>query len=243
MYPSMPGFIPQNKRTVRAPVNPMDKATIVSIFPKPVAERKDTIQPGFFSIPAGSPTDPQILIIGPSSWWREVDEEQPLLEIPQSSIQVADSVVKDYCNSVFLSDMSTQMPGLFYVPGCKYDKEGNPSATLTKIWVQSEFKPTLNEAIERQKKWYGALLKAADSLWSRSNGNPLVIDDNMRIAAKELGVEATRDWMKDYKAMDMVKCKFCGNLKNPDYPVCMNCRIIDPSHPLAKDVKMLPRTE
>jgi hypothetical protein len=76
----------------------MDKTTIVSIYPNEIIETKPTIQPGRFVIPAGSFEKPSITVVGPSSWWREIDMDQPLLEIPVSSVQIADSVIKDYCN-------------------------------------------------------------------------------------------------------------------------------------------------
>jgi hypothetical protein len=110
-------FAPLNKRTVRAEVNPLDKCTIVSIFPKEIIERKHTIQPGVFHIPAGSKKNPGIAVVGPSSWWKEIHPDEPLLEMINSSIQVADSVVKDWANGLICCDMNDRMPGIFFVPG------------------------------------------------------------------------------------------------------------------------------
>ena len=45
-----PGLAQSNRRTIRAPVNPMDKSTVVSILPKHISERKATIQPGIFEL-------------------------------------------------------------------------------------------------------------------------------------------------------------------------------------------------
>src|SRR5690606_5117854 len=118
-----PGLEAFRRRTIRGPVNPMDKSTIVSIYPKEIDETKCTITPGRFIIPPGSYVRPSTLVVGPSSWWREIDEEQPLLEIPVSSIQLADSVLKDYCNGILGCNMADAMPGLFYVPG-EYDAKG-----------------------------------------------------------------------------------------------------------------------
>src|SRR6187200_2386767 len=95
-----PGINQVNRRTIRAPVNSLDKSTVVSILPKRIYETKITIQPGVFEIAPGSMEHPSVLVVGASSWWREVDVDQPLLEIPVSSIQVADSIVKDYCNGL-----------------------------------------------------------------------------------------------------------------------------------------------
>lgn len=220
-----PGFHALNRRTIRGPINPLDKSTIISIYPKEISERKLTITPGDFLIPAGNYESPAILIVGPSSWWREIDEEQPLLEIPVSSIQIADSVVKDYCNGIFGCDMADAMPGLFYVPG-----EHNIQT------VKKSYQHELDRAKRRQNNFFSVLIKMADALWARSNGNPLAISDDMRLAAKEMNLQV-KDWMKDFQMVEMVRCKACGALKSPLYPVCATCRAIDASHPAAKEIK------
>ena len=93
-----PGMSSHLTRTIRAPVNPMDKSTVFSIFPKPIKDTKLTISPGRFELAAGTYDKPSLLIVGPSSWWKHVDENQPILEIPQSSVQIAESIVRDWAN-------------------------------------------------------------------------------------------------------------------------------------------------
>lgn len=225
-----------NRRTIRGPINPLDMSTIVSIYPKVVHERKCTIQPGEFHINPGTLAKPEILIVGPSSWWRDIDEDQPLLEIPISSIVIADSVVKDYANGILGCDMSESMPGLFYVPGAKVDKENKPDYAATLAWVKTEFKNQFEIAERKQKNWYNILVKLADSLWARSNGNPLAVSDDMRMAARELNLSQTKDWMKDFQMVDMVRCKACGSLKNPLYPICATCHFPDPDHPMTAQI-------
>lgn len=204
------------RRTIRAPQNPLDKSTVVSIFPKELDERKVTIEPGRFIVPAGSFEKPAILVVGPSSWWRDIDDTQPLLEIPQSSIQIADSIVKDYCNGLLGCNMGDAMPGLFYVPG-EFDVAG----------LRKSYQHELENAAKRQKNFYSALVRLADSLWARSNGNPLAISEDMRLAARELNLASKKDWMKDFEMVDMSRCKACGSLRNPEYPVCPTCKAID----------------
>lgn len=222
---AFPGFKSMNRRTIRGPVNPLDKSTIVSIYPKDIREVKITLSPGEFIIRPGSYDSPSLLVVGPSSWWREIDEDQPLLEIPVSSIQIADSVVKDYCNGILGSDMSEAMPGLFYVPG-----------EQTVQTIRKSYQHELDKAQKRQQNFFSVLVKLADALWARSNGNPLAISDDMRLAAKELNLQ-TKDWMKDFQMVEMVRCKACGSLKSPMYPVCATCHAIDASHPMAKEIK------
>lgn len=211
---AFPG-IDSNRRTVRAAVNPLDKSTIVSIYPKEIDEVKHTISPGRFIIPPGSYENPALLVVGSSSWWREIDEDQPLLEIPVSSIQIADSIVKDYCNGLLGCDMAEAIPGIFYIPG-----------NINIIELRKSYKHELDKALTRQRNWYSTLIRLADALWARSNGNPLAISDDMRSAAKEMNLQ-TKDWMKDYQMVDMTRCKACGSLRNPTYPVCPVCHAID----------------
>lgn len=212
---ALPGsvFGMQNRRTIRGMVNPLDKSTIVSIYPKPIDEYNPTIQPGRFMLAAGSYENPSILVVGPSSWWKELEEDQPLLEIPVSSIQVADSFVKDYCNGIFCSNMSDMMPGLFFVLGEESVKS-----------VRMKYPHLLEKAKSNQDRWYDQLVKEADSLWARSNGNPLAISEDMIMAARALGLE--KDWTADIQQLEMIKCKACGTLNRSNTIICPNCKVV-----------------
>ena len=213
-----PGLVTNRRRTIRAPINPIDKSTVVSIFPKDVKETKVTITPNRFYIPAGSVDNPTLLVVGPSSWWKEVDEEQPLLEIPCGSNQVADAIVKDYCNGMLGSNMTNSMPGLFWLPG-----------EISIIDLRTKHMIAFSNAIEKQKRYWLALVKFADTFWARTNGSPLSISDEMRMAARELGLASSKEWMKDFTMLAKVNCKACGFQINPNYPVCSNCKmVIDP---------------
>lgn len=218
MVGEFPGLQNPNRRTIRAPVNPMDKSTIVSILPKQIYERKITIQPGVFQLGPGTFDNPAILVVGSSSWWREVDIEQPLLEIPISSIQIADSIVKDYCNGLLACNMDDLMPGLFYLPG-----------EIAAEVIKSEHQALLLKAQANQKRWYAELVRIADILWSRTNGNPLSISDDARLACRELNI-TNKPWLGDIQTMELVRCVACGSLRNPQFPICQTCKAIaDPA--------------
>jgi hypothetical protein len=205
-----------SKRTIKSPTNPLDKATIVSIYPREINEVKHTIQPGFFHIPAGSEEKPSVLVVGPSSWWRDIGEEMPLIEIPNGAIQIADSFVKDFCNGLLMCDMDNSMPGLFFIPG-----------ELDLKTIKTNYSTAFNDAIRKQKNWFVNLVKLADAGWARTNGNPMAISDLMRMAAEALG-QIDKDWMKSSVDSEKVKCVACGNLRNPAFPVCSICnRIVD----------------
>jgi hypothetical protein len=213
-----------NRRTIRAEPNPLDRSTIVSIFPREVISINHTIQPGKFLIPAGSYEKPSLLVIGTSSWWKELDENQPLLEITHSSPVMAESIIKDFCNGLLGCNMGNKMPGLFFVPG---------EFTLAKI--VTEKKPLLDNARENQRRWYEDLVVMADASWARAHGNPLAIWDIMRVAARDLGKD--KAWIKDFQVAELFPCKACGFMRNQLYPVCPNCKTVDVNHPGAKDLK------
>jgi len=208
-----PWFI-DKRRAIASVPNPLDKSTVVSIMPHFIDETKPTITPGRFQIRPGSFENPSFLVVGPSSWFRDFDPEQPLLEITNSSIQVADSIVRDFCNGLVGCDMADCMPGLFYVTGAK-----------TLDIIKKECKDDLEIAKTRQKNWYLKLVEIADIDWARTNGNPISVSNLSRIAAKELGLKE-KPWMQNFAIMEMVNCKACGNLVRPGFPICANCKTI-----------------
>jgi hypothetical protein len=213
------------RRLIPATKNPMDKCTIVSIFPKALDETKETLNPKRFQVPAGSFEEPATLVVGSSSWWREIDIDQPMLEIPVSSVSIADSVIKDYCKAKLGCDMEMAMPGLFFVLG-----------EVLPLDIKLRYKSKLEEVKHKQDNWYKILVMIADSLWARSNNNPLVISDEMRLGARALQLNE-KPWLKDFFTIDKVNCRACGSLMNPTFPVCATCRWINPEHPASKELK------
>lgn len=220
------GQFGESRAMIKTVKNPLDQATIVSIYPKDLNEVKETIFPGKFHVPAGRFEKPSCTVVGPSSWWKDIDIEQPLLEIPVAAVEIARSVIQDYCVGFLACDMNTQMPGFFYIPGA-----------YTPEQVKKEYLLELTKAKQKQDLWFSALIRLANSLWARSNGNPLVIWDEMRMAAREMGKEDV-PWIKMDVQMELVKCFACGSLRNPAYPICPTCKNIDMTHPKAKEIKI-----
>jgi hypothetical protein len=213
------------RRFIRASKSPLDKCTIVSILPKDIDEYKWTVYPNSFRIKAGTYENPSTLIVHPSSWWSDVDIEKPVVEVLVSSIQMADSVIRDYCNGMLGCDMDNAMPGLFFVLGeCKVDE------------IKLKYKTKIEQVKVKQDNWFKVLVKLADSLWARANGNPLAISDEMRLAARSLNLN-DKAWLRDFQIAELVRCAFCGGMRNANFPICPTCKAIDPAHPLSKDIK------
>ncbi len=202
-----------NRMTVRAEVNPLDKASIVSIFPFDIHEVIHTIQPSSYFIPKGSIEKPTIVVIGGASWWREINEDEPLLEIPVPAITVAKNLVDNWVSGLLDVQFGLQQPGVFAIPG-----------VVTEKVLRENYRDALAAAETKQKEWMLALIKSADKDWARSNGNPLSVNDLSRHAARTLNIE--KPWIKDYQAAALVNCVACGSLRNPVYPICPSCRNI-----------------
>lgn len=211
----MSTFDMPTRKLHRAPVNEMDKTTIVSIFPKNILSVNYTMFPGDFIVPKGSYEKPGILVVGPSSWWKEMEDlNQDPFEVTVGSLSVANSIINDWVNGLFGCDQATSMPGIFYVLGKKTAEE-----------VKKDHKTQLDLAVVKQKKFYSTLIEYADSLWVRTQGNPKSISEDMKLAAQELSIK-DKPWMKDFTNFAMQECPACGNLRNPNYPVCPNCKAV-----------------
>lgn len=211
---SLAGFN-HSRQTIRATPNPLDKATIVSIYPKSIREIKETISPGIFEISAGSFENPALLVVGSSSWWRDIGEGMPTVEIPNGAIYIADSFINDWIGGLpGVTDNSK--PGLFFIPGdIKLDR------------VKEEYGNALKDCNVRQRNWFNNLLTEADKEWAKTNGNPKAISDLMKMAARELSKE-DRPWMSSSVDIKKVPCVACGNLRNPSFPICPSCnRVVD----------------
>jgi hypothetical protein len=138
---------------------------------------------------------------------------------------VADSIVRDYSNGLLACNMSDQMPGLFYIPG---------EFTVEK--VKKEHTGLLAKAQAGQKKWFMELIRIADILWSRSNGNPLSISEDARLACREMNI-SNKPWLGDQQTIELVRCVACGSLRNSNFPICQTCKAVaDPE--LAKKLNL-----
>lgn len=204
----------------RIPKNPQDKCTIVSVYPNAIVEEKPTLLPGHFRIEGAKQDDFEILVVGSSSWFKEMEPGQPFQEIHAGSMVIAQSFIRDY-NNALLGSSSDAVPGLFFVPGA-YTKKTILSYVSDDL---KTFDMLIKEARERQNRWFRELVRLADIMWARTNGNPIAISNDARMAAELLSLK-DKPWMQDFQALEKSNCKACGFLINPAYPVCPNCKSI-----------------
>lgn len=217
----MSGAVLTHNRVIRRPVNPYDRATIISIFPKDVKETKPTLFPSEFLIKAGTESEPSFTEISPASWFRETDENMPAVEIQVNAATLAESIVNDFALSFIKAVIGVAQPGLFWIPGKHTPKNISNYSDENGLTYSN----LLGRAITLQRAWYVAMVQMADVDWSRTNGNPLSVSEWSKIAAKALGM-AEKPWVKDFLAVSLYPCPACGTMGNPEFPKCGNCGYI-----------------
>lgn len=213
----LPQWVNEHMRNRLAPSNknPLDVCTFISIYPMTFTEKKAMV-PEWYTIEAGSEKSPSFQIVTGASAWAERMSGQPMLEIPISSISVAESVIRDWMVGIIEVMLGAAQPGVFFLPG---------SWDMDKLRADKDALQVFNHVVAMQRAWFMKLIGMGDALWARSNGNPLVVSELMRIAASHMQMEE-KPWMKNFTATRMANCPACGTMVMPGFPVCNNCKII-----------------
>lgn len=206
------------------PINEADKCTIVSVYPDEIITIKPTLTPSIFVIPKCNDikNDFELSVIGPASWWKELEENQPFLEIPTGSVIMAASVINDWANGLPDCNMGDRMPGLFFIPG-EWDKK-SIKAYKTKQGIT--FEMLLVDARKKQKAWFEEILNTTDVMYARTGGNPRTVGKLSKIAAIELGEEKNKPWMANIVTKSLDNCPSCGEMINLNYPICKHCKAV-----------------
>jgi len=199
--------------------NPLDVSTIISIYPIGFTEKK-AMMPEWYHIDKGSYENPSYTPVTGGSSFRLMADTNQTIEIPISSISVAESVVRDWMVGIIEFVPGVAQPGVFYLPG-NWDHK--------KLLADPEAKKVLDYIDQLQKAWFMKLIDLGDALWSRANGNPRVVSDLMRTAAGIMQIK-DKPWMANFTTARMTNCPACGTLCLPGFPVCANCKhVIDPA--------------
>lgn len=187
-----------------------EKATVVSLFPMTIDERKPGIYPGHFTIPPAKEGDFELLHVGNSTYWVNFHDGRPALKVNTPADEIAASITNDFVRNIFGYDFEHEaFPGVFWV-------EGHPS----KEEVKKIHAVKLKEAETRQRRWFENLIKLADDAWVGSNKQHRSIADIQRYACRQLGL--TRDWLIEIPVKKEAPklCPNCQELVNAARVVC-----------------------
>lgn len=204
------------------PKNPMDKTTIVSVYPREIVDVKPTLFPSRFVVPAAGFNDFSLLIIeGASYFIPSMIEKQPPTEVQVNSMMLAESILHDSIPSMNLVTSESQ-PGVFCIPG-------EWTRKTIKDYAHADGR-TFVQLVELARTWqqnyWKSVIDEADYFWSQG-ANPKVIPDDAKLAAKILELDKVKPWMNNVVASELVPCIACGAMKNPIYPICQVCRTVN----------------
>lgn len=187
----------------------MSKATVVSLFPMKIDERKPGIYPGHFVINAAKQDDIEILHVSNSHYWVNFHDGRPPLKVDQPAEDIARSIVNDFVFNIFGFNIERDaFPGLFWVEG-----------HLSKDEVKKQHSGKISEAKNHQRNWFENLVKLADDAWVGSNKQHKAIADIQRYACKQLGL--TRDWLIEIPTQITTKpCPNCQEAVHANRVVC-----------------------
>lgn len=193
-----------------APKN-FHQATVVSVYPFDLVERKPGLHPPMFVIAGSKDNEPSVLHVDDGFFYVYLDSDRGSLKVQQPATSIAKSIVDDFISAQYPIYPDAR-PGIFFVPGQFTPKE-----------IKTTYKETLDRSILEQTNWFKRLVSFADDEWQRHHRH-IVITDIQRYAAKALKMD--REWLMVAPTDTMLNCPACTTLIPKSAVLCPNCRMI-----------------
>lgn len=165
----------------------------------------------YFINPAESKDDFELTLVNPAQAHRYILDGE-IFPYQVSSAEIANSVINDYVTAQ-LEIFEDSKPGLFVVPG-----------SPTKNYIAKELSGLLNEYREYHDRWSYNLVKLADDIWQATHRHK-AIPKISRESAKYLSLD--REWSKEIKGEDTIRCIGCKSFIPADAAICMHCMTIN----------------
>jgi hypothetical protein len=186
-----------------------DVATVISLLPFPLDEKKPGLYPGHYRLPKVAKGDLEYLTIEGAFHYVPMVDQAPL-RIPTPAGEIAKSLVSDYIEGALERDEDA-WPGLFWVFG-KFS---------SKLVLKAELNEEIQRAEAAQRNWFVRLVRLADTEWSKNPGNHYSITSVMIHAATYLGQE--KEWAVDPDKLATQQCPVCMKSIHPKAIVCEFC--------------------
>lgn len=192
------------------------KATVISVCPFEINERKTGLMPSEFKIPAAPFGEVSTLVLDDAFFFVYIDESRGHIRSITPALRLARSIVEDYCQAQ-LSRAPGAEPGLFCVPGA-YDAK-----TAT-----AKFQAEILEVRAQHKNWCERLVAIADDSWN-ANQKRSSVSERSRDAARWLGID--RPWLtvapiKEENIVQYKACPVCFENVHPQAIVCRSCKAV-----------------
>jgi len=188
-------------------------ATIVSLFPLPVFEKKPLI-PSIYQVEAARvEMEPKILTVREGLFHVYLDEFRGMMTIRTPAITIAESVVRDFLDGQYMLGEDAR-PALWSIPG---------EWTLEELMADQDQAERIHREHNIQLEWFRRLIFVADDEWSKFHQHRM-ITEVQRIAAGRL--KLVREWALDFKPENITDCPGCGTAINKKVAVCRDCGCI-----------------
>lgn len=179
--------------------------TMVSYVPFKVRTESPTVLPPFFELEPSDTVKPVTAQVPEDAFfWYDPGLDRPKIKTPVPALEFANGVIRDYQASQMVVGADSA-PALFYVEG--YYEPQKKHAEITA------------EALRKQRNWFSDLVKQADVDFIGSKGNPFVVSDLARRAARLINVQ--RQWL-DVDTQN-TQCPVCRDIIHPLAIVCRSC--------------------
>jgi hypothetical protein len=192
----------------------MGVATLVSIIPTLVLERKPGLSPNQFVIFPVKENDFELLPVPDCQYAIYLDGDRGSILAYKAGEDVADSIVRDYIDSKPNVNPSAH-PGIAWVPG-DYENQKEKFKKDHQILLDSLYKT--------QNAWFAAIVAIADDEWERHRSHR-AISDEQRLAAKRLGL-TDRPYIISIPESRMTSCPGCATSISAKAILCPNCHTI-----------------
>lgn len=188
------------------------QATVVSILPYAIREKKPGLIPNEYAIPASEDVqNPQLLVIDSASFGVYAGDERTI-RVSTPAIEVARAVVEDHINGTMLVELGVSEPGLFWIPVGINDPDR----------IKTQFRDEYHACVVKQEAWFRRLVAEADDSWSKF-GQRKMISDPMKAAA--LRLKLNRPWLLEQEVEKALsECPACFSKINPKAIICAVCK-------------------
>jgi hypothetical protein len=188
-------------------------ATIVSLFPLPVFEKKPLI-PSVYQVDAcRNEKVPTILVVNEGIFHVYLDEFRGMMTIRTPAITVAESVVRDFLDGQYMLSADSR-PALWVLPG---------EWTVDEILADPDQVARIHREDTIQLEWFKRLIFVADDEWNKFHQHRM-ITQVQRLAAERL--KFNREWALEFKPENLTDCPGCGSSINKKVAVCRECGCI-----------------
>lgn len=192
------------------PTDYANSATLVSLFPLPIFERKPLI-PSVYQISASTQElQPEILVVHEGRFHVYLDEYRGVMTIKTPALTIAEAIVRDFMDSQYMAGEDAR-PAVWHLPG---------EWTIDEV-VEEETRLMIEHT--RQLEWFKRLIMIADDEWAKFHQHRM-ITEVQKIAAARLRLN--REWALEYTPESNIDCPACGVLINKRVAVCHQCRCV-----------------